>query len=172
MGQSCRYFCSTRQPDMIRAILVLTFVAACLAQQASPQQRAAKTDGDQGKLFFGAFGTRTSIYMTTSTITRYTTCTGPDPVTDACAGKRRRRRRTAKISEKLEDTIDSSLAEASDRSDVVDKEGKLGFYRTVTTTVSVTTTSYDGDITVSIVRECAADPTAPLPVPADIYPAC
>jgi len=172
MGQSCRYFCSTRQPDMIRAILVLALVATCLAQQASPQQQIAKTDGDQGKLFFGAFGTRTSIYMTTSTITRYTTCTTDDGSTDACAGRRRRRRRTAKISEKLEDTIDSSLAGGLDRSDVVDKEGKLGFYRTVTTTVSVTTTSFNGDITVTLRRECAANPTAPYPTPSNVFPTC
>merc|ERR1712121_490849 len=112
-----------KQPVMIRSVLFLALVAVCLGQQV-PEA----AEQDPGKLFFGAFGTRTSIYITTSTIMRWATCTYSNP-SDACSGKRRRREAVDIVDVDLNinsANIDSSLVQEKDLTN--DKEGKLNFF--------------------------------------------
>jgi len=147
---------------MIRSTIVLALVALCVAQNAP-------SSDNEGKLFFGSFGTRTTILLQTSTLIRYTTCTLANADTADCTG--RRKKRFAAIAMKEADgeskaSVDSSLNNQDEVSS--DKEGKLGFFNTVTTTLMVTTTSINPDITVSLRRLCNTNPNFR---PTD-FPAC
>merc|ERR1712183_1231118 len=137
-----------KEPIMIRSVFVLAFATVCLGQQVPT------ADDDSGKLFFGAFGTRTSILLSSSTIIRYTTCTWD--VATGVTDCRRRKRSINPISvagDVNDDDIASSIALEKDLV-TGNKEGKLNFYKTVTTTVMTTTTSYINDVTVSVRPLC------------------
>merc|ERR1739838_546537 len=169
MGAVLPFRSPIKQPsiNMVSLRIIICVVAfsaiVVLGQEKEKEQKHAA--GGDSKLLFN-LGTRTFVFISTKVVTRWSTCTQgaagrPSPaVTQACAGKRRRRALSPK-SPQLEAISD--LASSVDTESKVienDDKGKLGFFSTVKTTITITSTKIDTATTVSVSIECQTSPAS------------
>merc|ERR1739838_17024 len=175
MGAVLPFRSPIKQPsiNMVSLRIIIAVVAfsaiVVLGQEKEKEQKNAA--GGDSKLLFN-LGTRTFVFISTKVVTRWSTCTQgaagarPSPaVTQACAGKRRRRALSPKSPqlEAISDLAASDLASSVDTESKVienDDKGKLGFFSTVKTTITITSTKIDTATTVSVSIECQTSPAS------------
>ncbi|XP_037083365.1 uncharacterized protein LOC119103812 [Pollicipes pollicipes] len=147
--------------------LLYVAVAICLVGYVC----SAEAEDSAKERFVALYRTATYITISTSTVSQFYICQSTSSAA-ACTGRKRRKRRADMLQKVAPELLEAQAAQlqGSMAEDVApveagSREGRLGFtvWTTSTSTITLTTTSFNSATTISLVYLCTSSGASTVP---------